>query len=315
MNSFVRKQKTGKFFLFIALLGVIVLLLGKGLSGTNVIQKEFPVFSGAYLGQKPPGDKAELFAPGIVSTCMQHSSAYFSPDGKEVIFSRMLPPPHVILSMKEVNGIWTEPIVALEGLTPFLSPDGKKLFFSRDWALWVAEKEGDGWSEPKNLGSVVNFQERQDGPSVTNDGTLYFCSMYGDQDGIYRAELDNGRYLEREKLGFGINDGSPDGLPFIAPDESYLIFSSFRSTSIGMSDLFISFRRADGTWTAPKNMGPKINTEAKEGYPYVTVDGQYFFFYSNKVSVLNKRRIPDGPGNVYWIDAKIIRELKPDELR
>jgi Tol biopolymer transport system component len=196
-------------------------------------------------------------------------------------------------------------------LTPFLSPDGKKLFFSRDWALWVSEKEGVSWSEPKNLGEVVNFQKRQDGPSVTKDGTLYFCSMYGDKDGIYRAELSSGHYVKREKLGFGINSGSVDGLPYIAPDESYLIFTSFRAGSVGMSDLYISFRRSDGNWTVPKNMGIKVNSEAKEGYPYVTVDGKYFFFYSTRVSILNEKRIPDGPGNVYWIDAKIIQELKP----
>lgn len=294
---------------------IIVLCLGKWLMSTDLIEEKFPTLRGVYLGQKPPGDRAELFAPGIVSTCTQHSSAYFSPDGEEVYFSRMLPLPHVIMSMKEENDIWTKPRVAMEGLTPFLSPDGKKLFFSHNWALWVSEKEGNGWLEPKNLGNVVNFQKRQDGPSVTNDGTLYFCSMYGDHDGIYRAEFSNGFYLKREKLGFGINSGSVDGIPYIAPDESYLIFTSFRTGSIGMSDLFISFRSGDGTWTKPKNMGRKINSEAKEGYPYVTVDGKYFFFYSNKVSVLNKKKIPDGPGNVYWIDAKIINELKPKVLK
>lgn len=227
----------------------------------------------------------------------------------------MLPLPSAIMGMREKNGVWTKPRIAVEGLTPFLSPDGNKLYFSRDWALWVAEKRQNGWSEPKNLGNVVNFQERQDGPTVTADGTLYFCSMYGDHDGIYRAELDNGVYAEREKLGFGINTGDVDGLPFIAPDESYLIFTSFRSGSVGMSDLYISFRRHDGTWATPKNMGNEINSEAKEGYPYVTVDGKYLFFYSNRVSVLNNKRIPDGPGNVYWIDAKIIQELKPKELK
>jgi ribosomal protein L24E len=283
--------------------------------GTDLIEDKFPRLRGAYLGQKPPGDRAELFAPGIISTCMQHSSAYFSPDGKEVYFSRMLPQPSAIMFMKEENGVWTKPRVAIQGLTPFLSPDGKKLFFSRKWALWVAEKVEEDWAEPKNLGNVVNFQKRQDGPSITNDGTLYFCSMFGDLDGIYRAELSNGLYFKREKLGFGINGGDVDGFPYIAPDESYLIFTSFRQGSIGMSDLFISFRSSDGTWTKPKNMGRKVNSDAKEGYPYVTVDGKYFFFYSNKVSVLNKRRIPDGPGNVYWIDAKIIQELKPEELK
>jgi hypothetical protein len=281
----------------------------------NIPTGDFPVLRGPYLGQKPPGERAELFAPGIVSTCTQHSSAYFSPDGKQVYFSRMLPLPPVIMGMKEENGVWTKPRVILQGLTPFLSPDGKKLYFSRNWALWVSEKSGGGWAEPKNLGNVINFQKRQDGPSITNDGTLYFCSMYGNHDGIYRAELADGLYVEREKLGSGINSGSVDGMPYIAPDESFLIFTSFRSTSIGMSDLFISFRKGDGTWTTPRNMGPKINSESKEGYPYVTVDGKYLFFYSNRESVLNKNRIPDGPGNVYWIDAKIIQELKKDIMK
>jgi hypothetical protein len=304
-----------KRLFFIPLIGILVFYLGNGLMSMNAAEEEFPVLRGAYLGQGSPGDKAELFAPGIVSTCVQHSSACFSPDGREVYFSRMLPLPHIIMRMKEDRNAWTAPRVAVQGLTPFLSPDGKKLYFSRDWALWVAEKQNDGWSEPKNLGDVVNFQKRQDGPSVTYDGTLYFCSMYGDHDGIYRAELSNGRYVEREKLGYGINSGSVDGLPYIAPDESYLIFTSFRSGSIGMSDLYVSFHRNDGSWTAPKNMGPEVNTGAKEGYPYVTVDGKYFFFYSNRVSALNKKRIPDGPGNVYWIDAKIIQELKPKGLK
>jgi hypothetical protein len=294
---------------------VLVSCLWSWLMSTHVSKEKFPTLRGTYLGQEPPGDRAELFAPGIVSTCMQHSSAYFSPDGKEVYFSRMLPPPSVIMGMREENGVWTKPRVALEGLTPFLSPDGIKLYFSRDWDLWISEKAGNNWSEPKHLGNVVNFQKRQDGPSVTSDGTLYFCSMYGDHDGIYRAELNNGLYIEREKLGYGINGGSFDGFPYIAPDESYLIFASFRTGSIGMSDLYISFRYNDGSWTTPKNMGRKINSDAKEGYPYVTVDGKYLFFYSTRVSALNERRIPDGPGNVYWIDAKMIQELKPNGLK
>ena len=306
--------KTRGYYLVIGLFCFFIFSTANWLVSTDIPEETFPILRGAYLGQNPPRDRAELFAPGIVSTCMQHSSVYFSPDGKEAYFSRMFPQPSVIMGMKEENGLWTKPIVALEGLTPFLSPDGEKLYFSRDWALWVSEKKGNNWSEPKNLGNVVNFQKRQDGPSVTRDGTLYFCSMYGDFDGIYRAELANGAYIIREKLGFGISSGEVDGLPYIAPDESYLIFTSFRPGSVGMSDLYISFRHSDGSWTKPKNMGRRINSEAKEGYPYVTVDGKYFFFYSNRISVLNKNRIPDGPGNVYWIGAEIIQDLKPNGL-
>ncbi|MDH4270583.1 MAG: hypothetical protein OEW18_01260, partial [Candidatus Aminicenantes bacterium] len=98
-------------------------------------QDNFPVLKGPYLGQKPPGMTPELFAPGIISTCSQHSSAYFSRDGKEVYFSRMLPRPSAIMYMCEENGQWTSPRVVCEGLTPGLAPDGKTIFFST-WMLW-----------------------------------------------------------------------------------------------------------------------------------------------------------------------------------
>jgi hypothetical protein len=48
----------------------------------------------------------------------------------------------------------------------------------------------------------------------------------------------------------------------------------------------------------------------KEAFPFVSFDGKYFFFMSNRVSELNRTRIPDGPGNVYWMDALFIEEFR-----
>ncbi len=264
----------------------------------------FPVVQGPYLGQKPPGKTPELFAPYIISTGTQHSSVYFSPDGREVYFSRMLPLPSLILYMCEDNGTWTPPQVVCEGLTPGLSPDGQTVLFST-WELWRLYKTPSGWTEPEKLGPHINFQKRQDSPYVSADGTLYFCSMFGGRDGIYRARLENGTYLRPERLEYGISSEYSDFSPYIAPDESYLIFASTRP-GFGITDLYISFRNRDGTWTKPTNMGQTINTGAKEAFPFVSFDGKYLFFMSNRVSELNKTRIPDGPGNVFWVDASVI---------
>ncbi len=280
---------------------------------TREVMQDFPILKGPYLGQNPPGDVPELFAPGIVSTCMQHSSAYFSRDGMEVVFSRMFPSPSVILYMQEGPEGWTAPQVIAEGLIPYITADGHQVFFST-WALMVIHKTQQGWSEPRKLNGVVNFQKRQDGPSVADDGTLYFCSMFGEQDGIYRAKWIKEGYAVREKLEYGVNSKSVDGYPFIAHDESFLIFGSFRPGSIGMSDLYVSFQRMDGSWTKPKNLGRKINSEAKEGYPFVTVDRKYLFFMSSRISRLNSQRIPDGPGNVYWVKADFIYRMRREEL-
>jgi ribosomal protein L24E len=275
-------------------------------------QDEFPVLKGPYLGQKPPGQTPELFAPEIISTCSQHSSVYFSRDGKEVYFSRMFPRPSVIMYMREENGQWTTPQVVCEGLTPGLAPDGKTVFFSSNkpnWKLWKMQKTPEGWTQPRILPPQINFQKRQDTPYAAADGTLYFCSMFGKADGIYRAPLRNDEYMQPERIEYGISNEYASFSPYIPPDESYMIFSSVRP-GYGISDLYISFHNADGSWTQPKNMGPEINTSAKEAFPFVSFDGKYLFFMSSRVSKLNKTPIPDGPGNVYWVDTKIIRELK-----
>ena len=110
---------------------------------------------------------------------------------------------------------------------------------------------------------------------------------------------------------------------FIAPDESYLMFCR-RGDGFGSWDIFISFRKEDGSWTDARNMGGEINTSASEVYPVVTPDGRYFFFSSSRtthddysetpITLDEKLKILNGPGNgqadIYWVDARFIEELK-----
>ncbi len=288
---------------------------------------------GDYLGQDAPASIPTLFAPGVISTCKEHSAALFTPDGEELYFGRMFPA--AIYFMKQVDGEWTIPrVVSFSGefidLYPHLSPDGERIVFSSNRPvreggaplagprlhLWMVERAETGWSEPRHLGPVVNSGVRQGSSAVTRDGTLYFnrrdSSHPGNSTDIFRSRPTDGEYMTVENVGHVINSNSPDHSPYVAPDESYIIFSSFRG-GYGKSDLFISFKRSDGLWSQPRNMGARINSPAKEEYPHVTPDGRYLFFNSNRPSPLNRNEIPDGPGNIYWVDAGIIAELKPDD--
>ena len=107
--------------------------------------------------------------------------------------------------------------------------------------------------------------------------------------------------MKPENPGSAINSDKNDWDSFIAPDESYIIFSSQnRDDTIGGQDLYISYRKSDGRWSDAKNMGKRINSESGEICPSVSLDGKYFFFTS-------RRR---GNADIFWIDAKIIVELK-----
>ena len=94
-------------------------------------------------------------------------------------------------------------------------------------------------------------------------------------------------------------------LPYIAPDESYLLFSSMRPDGNGDFDLYVSYKKKDGTWTKAKNLGDTINTSARESISVVSPDGNYLFFMSRR----------NGIGELFWVDARIIEELKPKELK
>jgi hypothetical protein len=273
---------------------------------------KFPVLKGPYLGQKPPGMTPELFMPGVISNCDLHSGVYFSPDGKEVYYSIFKESYHNIMFMKEENGRWTRPESLCKGLAPFLSPDGKTLLFTtRDYEIWKMERSVNNWSDPISLGPTINCDRSQYGSCVTNDGTLYYMNAKS----IVRSAFIEGCYMEPEPLGSAINSNNYEGPAFVAPDESYMIFSSFRPGGYGSSDLYISFRGKDGTWTGPRNMGPKINSDGRDRLPFVSSDGKYLFFNSSRVSVLNPKSLSGGPGNAFWVDAKIIEDIKPKELK
>ncbi|MDH5405103.1 MAG: hypothetical protein OEX80_01000 [Candidatus Aminicenantes bacterium] len=88
------------------------------------------------------------------------------------------------------------------------------------------DKTSTGWSEPKNLGPLINFQKRQDGVSVTKNGTLYFTTMFGSKNRMYRSEYVNGKYSEPEKLDIHVIGNRRLGYPVVSPDETYIIFMS-----------------------------------------------------------------------------------------
>jgi hypothetical protein len=76
--------------------------------------------------------------------------------------------------------------------------------------------------------------------------------------------------------------------------------------------LFVSFRAEDGSWTRPRNLGAQVNSPWKDEYPYVSADGKYLFFNSNRPSSLYESPIPDGPGNIYWVNASVIEKARPE---
>ena len=309
----------------------------------------FPELRGPYLGQEPPGLEPQIFAPGVVSTGLATRDVAMTPDGTEIYFGVVFGRYefYTIMVTKLVDGTWTEPRIApfsgrYNEMEPAISPDGQKFYFfsfrppdnegeaKGESDIWVMDREGEGWGEPYNLGAPVNSERSEFFPSITVDGTIYFTRT--EEDGanrVYRARPTEDGFAEPELLGPEVNATRSQYNAFIAPDESYLIYSTpFGEDSIGGEDYYISFRDAEDNWTGPINMGPKVNTEGgSEHSPFVSQDGKYFFFMAARnvfdegmpADVRTLRQMQDlhakpegGQPGIYWIDAAFIEELRPE---
>jgi hypothetical protein len=270
----------------------------------------FPVLTGEYLGQTPPGAEPEPFAPGIISTGMYTRDVAMTPAGDEMYFGLVVGGFNVILQTRRVNGQWTRPEIApfaadprYMQLEPTISADGQRLFFLSNrppdgseladgergtWAnqdIWVVDRVEDGWGEPYNIGPPINTEEAEFYPSLTRDGTMYFTRQLASGESyIFRSRWVDGAYQEPERLGPEVNSTGSQFNAFVAPDESYVIVPVFgRDDSLGSTDYYIVFRSEDDTWTGPFNLGPRINTSrGGEHSAYVSADGRFLFFMSSR---------------------------------
>lgn len=287
---------------------VILLLSILSISSKSYCQDEFPVLKGPYLGQMPPGLTAKPFAPGIVNTEEWGDAGGFSPDMNEFFVTRWKhsrdarePEP---VSFKKLGDQWHKIAVPAGARRPFHAPDGRTLYYGAKYK----ERTADGWSEMKSLGPAFEAI-RIMGLSASLKGTLVFDEVGTDGDGVIRySRLVDGKREEPKPFGKKINTGTWNAHPYIAPDESYIMWNGERESGYGDSDLYISFRKKDGLWGEAINLGDKVNTEAEEGGPQVTPDGKYLFFNRMVMPVTGDT----GPqSDLYWIDAQIIENLRP----
>jgi hypothetical protein len=126
---------------------------------------------------------------------------------------------------------------------PFLSPDGTKLFCAI-YALAVFEWNGTDWSGPFDLGPNINMTGGENNPTVTEDNkTLYFTrSNFKQRYYICVSHWTGTEWSIAEVLGPQINDSLGSNYPYITPDGTKLYFTSVRSGSYGIADIWVSER-------------------------------------------------------------------------
>ncbi|WP_053002410.1 PD40 domain-containing protein [Kordia jejudonensis] len=290
------------------------LLLIPALGYSQQVRKDL-----AYLGQNPPSETPEVFAPNLISLATEYEfGSVFNADGTEFYYGVDTGNNTEIRYTKLVKNKWSTPKTILShhkyGFNdPFLSPDENRLYFisrrsldgksaKQEYDIWYVEKQGNNWSKPINAGSNINTKNDEYYISFTENGTMYFSSNKRNEANrkqsfdIYSSEFKNGKFQKAVLLSDAINTEYYEADVFIDPAENYIIFCARRPDGLGRGDLYVSFKNTDETWTKSINMGDTINTKGHELCPFVTKDGNYFFYTSNQ--------------DIYWVSTIIFEELK-----
>lgn len=264
-----------------------------------------------YFGQEPPGLVPKVFAPGIVSLeNTLENGCTFSRGLTEFYFTREDRSKGYcwIFVSRLVDGRWMPPEVApfsgkqFTDCEPHISPDGKMLFFVRmhptdqsfENGLWFVRRTETGWSDPQffRLGMFA---------SLTNDNSIYYTNLMkkeGEPD-IVMSKFINDNFTEPQPVYGGVDSPYIDAHPCIDPDERFIVFDSRRaSDGKGQFDLYVCFKRTDGSWSEAFHLGEKLNRGIKM-CASISPDGK-FLFYTLFV---------DGNADIYWVDAKVIEDL------
>ena len=258
--------------------------------------EKYPDIAERYLGQKPPKMTPQAFAPGKVFTDdYLESEVLFLPDMTELSFTRSggkyQKPALYVMQYKDKQ--WHKKMIA---------PADAKQYQTR-FSPTVAEmKQHEVFKDIPIIGLAKSASD-----------TYYFYELdFNDGSGhMSYSRLVNGQYEKPIKMTSAVNRGKYIAHPYIAPDESYLMWDAEKEGE-STPDIYISFRQKDGSWGVAMSMGDKINTPLYEQRPKVTPDGKYLFFWRGDV----KKR-DDGStyveGGPHWVDAKVIEVLRAQQ--
>ncbi|HMI78537.1 MAG TPA: hypothetical protein VK484_07065, partial [Ferruginibacter sp.] len=249
--------------------------------------------------------KDYVFSPQNMGDSINSKALEYFPsltiDGSKMIFTRRVNNDEDFYESNFIAGKWsTAKPIGGKVNTNFnegaqnISQDGQLLVFTGcnypegagSCDLYFSVRTNNGWSEPQNLGPMVNTDFWESSPSLSPDKRdLYFASGqaggFGGRDIWVTHRLPTGRWSRPENLGEAVNTSGDESCPFMHADNETLYFNSNGHTGYGMTDLFFSKKVNDSSWAVAENLGYPINTIDDQGSLIVAADGRTAYYASD----------------------------------
>ena len=172
---------------------------------------------------------------------------------------------------------------------PAITADEQFIIFTRrvenQEDFYISEKLLNGFDEAKPL-KELNSPYNEGAHTISPDGNTIIYTVcnsrvtMGSCD-LYQAYKKDGRWTNPQNLGPTINSISWDAQPSLSSNGQKLYFSSKRKGGQGGSDIYVSHKSENGSWSTPENLGPIINSEGNEESPFIHPDNHSLYFRSD----------------------------------
>lgn len=171
---------------------------------------------------------------------------------------------------------------------PSLTADGATLIFTAvrngQEDFYRSNKKDSTWLPAEPI-TAVNTPYNEGAQTISADGKLLVFTICNKPGGLgrcdlYYTEYQNGRWTQVRNIGRPVNSAAYESLPSLSAEGDALYFTSNRKGGFGGLDLWVSYRKPDGSWGEPVNLGKNINTPFDEQAPFIHPDGQTLYFMS-----------------------------------
>ncbi len=151
--------------------------------------------------------------------------------------------------------------------------------------IYFSRKNKGVWTNANPISSKINTDEDEEVVGISKDGNtlLVHVNRSSNPHDIFYSERNKaGLFTELKDFGPTINTKSEEIGASLSTSGDTLYFASNRPGGLGGFDIYMAFKRPDGSWSQAINLGEPINSPADENYPYITADGQRLYFSSNR---------------------------------
>jgi len=186
-----------------------------------------------------------------------------------------------------------------------MSPDANSIYvmYSYDRSKYHpcrSQRTSDGWSTPQELGPPLSSSGKELGISFAANNNIYIGSTrklkHGEDGIIWAIPFEGNTWTQAVHIDFDF----PVGEPGIAPDDSFMVCTAMNQPGgYGMRDLYLTLHLPDGTWSKPRNLGPRINSAYFEYSPRISPDKKYLFF--TRANGWGYYGGPGDTGDIYWV--------------